>query len=245
MIMDDLLRHHCVWRSAGPGAYATRALEPIAAPWIASATLANGHLTVTATHEALEREALELATRGPAFLASNRLTKCASTSAPRDWPASAAAYAGEELTRLWLARTPPGERAEPDAARLARQVLSNPPYAVLYAHAAAAAVLRWAGSPPGEFRPGRLTEPGESLLLDALSWLPERVATAARRGRPDVLARHLEIVASRTIDIISTRRFAPGPGDGPGDERLWLVQAARTGLSAGLDLLGIIPPERL
>ncbi|HLK01044.1 MAG TPA: DALR anticodon-binding domain-containing protein, partial [Streptosporangiaceae bacterium] len=92
-------------------------------------------------------------------------------------------------------------------------------------------------------RPGRLSEPGELLLLDALSWLPERVASAARRGRPDLLARHLETLASRTVDIISTRRF--GPGRVPDSERLWLVLAARTGLAAGLRRLGIAAPERL
>jgi arginyl-tRNA synthetase len=121
---------------------------------------------------------------------------------------------------------------------IARHVLGNPAYAVRYAHAVAAAVLRWAGTPPGEFRPRQLTGLGEMALLDVLSWLPERVAVAARRGRPDEFARYLETLASRTIDAMSTSGH-----NSP--ERLWLATAARTGLGAGLGLLGIAAPERL
>jgi arginyl-tRNA synthetase len=75
-------------------------------------------------------------------------------------------------------------------------------------------------------------------LLDVLSWLPERVAVAARRGRPDEFARYLETLASRTIDTMSTSGHVSS-------ERLWLAAAVRTGLGAGLGLLGVSAPERL
>jgi arginyl-tRNA synthetase len=144
--------------------------------------------------------------------------------------------------RFAVARMVPGGPA-PDPAVVARHVLDNPAYAVRYAHAVAAAVLRWAGTPPGEFRPRQLTGPGEMALpelklLSVLSWLPERVAVAARRGRPDEFARYLETLASRTIDTMSTSGHISS-------ERLWLAAAARTGLGAGLELLGIAAPERL
>jgi DALR anticodon binding domain len=166
--------------------------------------------------------------------------------------AAGVAYAGEDAVRFALARTVPGGAA-PDPAAIARHLPDNPAYAVRYAHAVAAAVLRWAGSPTGEFRPGLLAEPGELAhaelayadlahadlaLLDALSWLPERVAVAARRGRPDEFARYLETLASRTIDVMSTT-------SNRADERVLLAAAARTGLAAGLGLLGISAPERL
>jgi len=162
--------------------------------------------------------------------------------------AAAVAYAGADAVRFALARVPPGGAA-PRAAAVARHVLGNPAYAVRYAHAAAAAVLRWAAAlgtrpaGPEEFRPRLLAEPGELALLDALSWLPERVAAAARRGRPDEFAGYLEGLAARTIDTMSTTSFASVSGIG--SERLWLAAAARTGLAAGLDLLGISAPERL
>ena len=268
--MKYLLQYADRWYPGGPpGVYVTRAETSLLPPepWIESATRSNDYLTVTVTPEALEREAVHLAKHPEAFLTVT------SGALPPAFPdplhgaigpeiEAAIAYAGEDLVRLWLARTPPAtpeptppaakepspptappRRPVPDQASLARHVLGNPPYAVLYAHAAAAAVLRWAGPPPGDFRPGRLTEPGEFLLLDALSWLPERVATAARRGRPDLFVRHLETLAVLTIDMMSTKPFSPGQV--PDGERLWLAVAAKTGLAACLRPLGIHPPERL
>ena len=82
------------------------------------------------------------------------------------------------------------------------------------------------------------------ILLDALSWLPERVATAARRGRPDEFARYLEDLASVTVDVLSSASH-PGSGAAPGSDKLGLASAARTGLAAGLGLLEVTAPERL
>jgi arginyl-tRNA synthetase len=156
----------------------------------------------------------------------------------------AIAYAGNDAVRFALARTPPGG-APPDPEVIARHVLGNPAYAVRYAHAAAASVLRWAaalGTEPGGFEPRLLGEPVELALLDALSWLPERVAMAARRGRPDEFAGYLEELAARTIDTMSTTGFTTISSIS--SERLWLADAARTALAAGLGLLGVHAPER-
>jgi len=169
---------------------------------------------------------------------------------PAAWPgtgpvAAAVAYAGADAVRFALARVPPGGEP-PDTAVVARHVLANPAYAVRYAHAAAAAVLRWAaalGTRPAGFTPRLLTEPGELALLDALSWLPERVAMAARRGRPDEFAGYLEELAARTMETMSMTSFTTVPSIS--SERLWLADAARTGLAASLELLGIGAPGRL
>ena len=101
---------------------------------------------------------------------------------------------------------------------------------------------RW-DTGPGGFRPRLLTAPQELALLDALSWLPERVAMAARRGRPDEFAGYLEELAARTIDTMSTTGFTTISSIS--SERLWLADAARTGLAAGLALLGVDAPERI
>jgi arginyl-tRNA synthetase len=162
--------------------------------------------------------------------------------------AAAIGYAGADAVRFALARTPPGV-APPPAAVTARHVLANPAYAVRYAHAAAAAVLRWAAAlgagpaGPQEFRPRLLTGPEELALLDALSWLPERVAMAARRGRPDEFAGYVEGLAARTIDTMSTTGFRKVTSIG--SERLWLAAAARAGLAASLGLLEVGAPDRL
>jgi arginyl-tRNA synthetase len=158
----------------------------------------------------------------------------------------AIAFAGPDAVRFALARMPPGGPA-PDAEVIARHVLGNPAYAVRYAHAAAAAVLRWAVASgitgPAGFQPRLLTEPVELALLDALSWLPERVAMAARRGRPDEFAGYLEELAARTMDTMSTTGFTTISSIS--SERLWLADAARTALAAGLGLLGVDAPERI
>ena len=87
-------------------------------------------------------------------------------------------------------------------------------------------------------------DPGELALLDALSWLPERVAVAARRGRPDEFARYLEELAGVTVDVLSAVCHQ-GNAAAPGSGRLTLARAARTGLAAGLGLLEVSAPERL
>jgi arginyl-tRNA synthetase len=162
--------------------------------------------------------------------------------------AAAVCYAGPEAVRFTLARMPPGGEP-PEPTIIARHTLTNPAYAVRYAHAAAAAVLRWAatlGTQPAEpqaFQPRLLARPEELALLDALSWLPERVAMAARRGRPDEFAGYTEELAARTVDTMSTPGFTQIPAIT--SERLWLADAARTGLAASLGLLGLTAPERL
>jgi arginyl-tRNA synthetase len=183
-----------------------------------------------------------------------RLSAAQPIPLPGDGPvAEAARYAGADAVRFALARMPPGGPmvgpiggTAPEAAVIARHVLANPAYAVRYAHAAAAAVLRWAaalGTRPAGFTPRLLAEPGELVLLDALSWLPERVAMAARRGRPDEFAGYLEELAARTIETMSTTSFTTISSIS--SERLWLADAARTGLAASLELLGIGAPGRL
>jgi CheY-like chemotaxis protein len=157
-------------------------------------------------------------------------------------------YAGRDAVRFALARMPPGGPA-PEPAVVARHVLANPAYAVRYAHAATAAVLRWAaalGTSPAGFRPRLLAEPpgsDELALLDVLSWLPERVAVAARRGRPDEFAGYLEELATQTIDTMNTTGFTTISSIS--SERLWLADAARTALATGLGLLGVDAPARL
>jgi arginyl-tRNA synthetase len=180
-------------------------------------------------------------------------------------PARAVSFAGRDAVTFTLARALPGQRLRLDEEIMARRVPANPAYAVRYAHARAASGVRWAvtsrgGDPPypplltsgdtgvprreATALPAPPVDPGELTLIDALSWLPERVATAARRARPDEFARYLEDLASVTLDVLSTATH-PGSATAPGSDRLSLARAARTGLAAGLGLLGVGAPERL
>jgi arginyl-tRNA synthetase len=105
-----------------------------------------------------------------------------------------------------------------------------------------------------------LAHPSEQALLSKLSWLPERVAGAARRGRPDVLTHCLEGLARAYFDCQETcPAVRPGMVVPDGTDRspagraavqaaaarLWLAAAARTALGAGLGLLGVGAPDRL
>jgi arginyl-tRNA synthetase len=162
--------------------------------------------------------------------------------------ARAVAYAGADAVRFSLARALPGRPVGVDRQVIARHVLGNPAYAVRYAHARAASGVRWAansrpitlGRPAVPRHP--LAHQAELVLLDALSWLPERVAIAARRGRPDEFARYLEELASATIAALICVGY-PANARVPATDRLAL--AARTGLAAGLGLLGVGAPDRL
>jgi arginyl-tRNA synthetase len=164
--------------------------------------------------------------------------------------ARAVAWAGADAVRFALARAVPGRPLAIEAEIIARHVMSNPAYAVRYAHARAASGVRWAatGSEAAAAPRHRPADPGELVLLDALSWLPERVATAARRGRPDEFARYLEELASATIAALIPVGLNPAghPGSARAPAgRLAVATAARTGLAAGLGLLGVGAPGRL
>jgi arginyl-tRNA synthetase len=190
--------------------------------------------------------------------------------------AEAVAYAGEDAVRFALSRLAGGPASrlsrahEPGLAprAMAAQHLGNPAYAVRYAHAHAASALRQAadlGLPELDverFQPRLLAHPSERVLLDAMSWLPERVAGAARRRQPHVVAAYLEELAGRYFDwqeacpVMRPGSVPPGPADpvpagGPpaGGEliqaRLQLASAARTALETGLQLLGIAAPGRM
>jgi arginyl-tRNA synthetase len=191
---------------------------------------------------------------GLAATERKRLTLPAHAVSPGSPVPAAVSFAGRDAVTFTLARAIPGKPLRIDQEIIARRVLSNPAYAVRYAHARAASGLRWAAASAGEMTSspsigGSGGASSREILLDALSWLPERVATAARRGRPDEFARYLEDLANVTLDVLSSASHQGSAGRDwaavPGSDRLTLARAARTGLAAGLGLLGVSAPERL
>jgi len=182
---------------------------------------------------------------GTVAIAEAAATAAGTAGGERGPAGEAMAFAGADAVRFALARAIPSKPVRVAAASVARHSLDNPAYAVRYAHARAVSGVRWAAAlaEPGEAAmPCLPADPAVLALLDALSWLPERVAVTARRGRPDEFARYLEELANVTIAALPHLR----PADG---ERLALIQAtaqaARTALAAGLGLLGVAAPERL
>jgi len=174
----------------------------------------------------------------------------------------AMAYFGSDSVRYRLARTTSGHHLRPAAVGIAgtgtaRPPMADPLYPVQQAHAAAASALRWAadlGQEPAEITDGlgrQLSSPAERALLGLLSFLPVRVAAAARRCRPDELPRYLEQVSAAWL---ACRLQAPAlpfggraaPRD-PSDAgaRLVLARAVAAVIAAGLALTGVAAPDRL
>ena len=166
----------------------------------------------------------------------------------------ALAYLGPNSLRYRLARLMPGRPVQP-----ARPGSSgnDPLYPVQRAHAAAASTLRWAadlGLAPAASADGlgrQLSSPAERALLGLLSFLPVRVAAAARRRRPDELPRYLEQVSESWLACRLEAPALPFGGQAaPRDPaqagaRLVLAQAVAAVMAAGLALTGIVAPARL
>ena len=170
---------------------------------------------------------------------------------------AAVTYLGMSSVRYRLARTLPGSDAELGQLSLARTRAADPLYPVQQAHADASSTLRWADdlqlerADPGDQLAGLLDSPAEQDLLGLLSWLPVRVAAAARRRRPDELPRYLEQVAAAWLTCKQTAPALPFGGEAAAaapelaSARLVLADAVRAALAAGLSLTGISASDRL
>jgi arginyl-tRNA synthetase len=170
---------------------------------------------------------------------------------PADSPVAAAvAYFGADAVRYRLARTLPGRADDLGRAASWTDHLAT----VQLAHGEAASTLRWAG----ELGLSRADTGGawratneEHRLLGLLSWLPERVASAARRERPAELPRFLEQVAAAwTACRLASPALPFGGAAAAGDPRvtaarLMLADAVRAALAAGLTLTGITAADRI
>jgi arginyl-tRNA synthetase len=189
-------------------------------------------------------------------------TDTRSISTTRSGVHDAVAYFGSDSVRYRLARTMSGHRLRPASLGITSTGPASPPmtdplYPVQQAHAAAASAVRWAadlGLGPAGITGvlGRqLSSPAERTLLGLLSYLPVRVAAAARRRRPDELPRYLEQVSAAWLlcqlqapALAFGGRAAPRDFDQAG-ARLMLAQAVAAVIATGLALTGIAAPDRL
>ncbi|MDQ4036117.1 MAG: arginine--tRNA ligase [Chloroflexota bacterium] len=129
-----------------------------------------------------------------------------------------------------------------------RQTSENPVYYVQYAHARASSILRHAadtGAAPATSRTGELLRhPAEQTLLRHLLEFPDAVATAAERRETHEVPRYCYELASafsafyRDCKVLSEDEALSAA-------RLALVDATRSVLVNGLDLLGISAPDSM
>ncbi|WP_017558367.1 DALR anticodon-binding domain-containing protein [Nocardiopsis baichengensis] len=152
--------------------------------------------------------------------------------------------------------TGPGLPALPTAdapGAWARFTADNPAFAVRYAHAHAVTALRRGGEDGEE--EGRDRAPcalpsadgpaaDPAGLVGALYDGPGAAAAAGRRGRPHMLVRYLEGLATAYHVWAETRDGAGGPGERAADRQDTRAAVAAV-LGAGLLLLGVTAPTRL
>ncbi|MGW0431178.1 arginine--tRNA ligase [Micromonospora sp. NPDC003197] len=159
---------------------------------------------------------------------------------------------GVDAARYSLARSSTDSPLTLDIEAITRKNNDNPVHYVRYAHARIASLLRHAAdlgiSRGDDFDPALLDHPKENDLLKSIGEFPTVVATAAELREPHRIARYLEELAGTYHRFYDACRVLPH-GDEPATDltraRLWLVEAARTVLANGLDLLGVSAPERM
>ncbi|TGN64861.1 arginine--tRNA ligase [Nocardioides eburneiflavus] len=162
---------------------------------------------------------------------------------------------GVDALRYSLARYPADSPLTLDVAEITKASSDNPVYYVQYAHARTCRMMENATdvgmSLPGEaFDPSLLDHELDGRLLRALADYPRVVASAAELREPHRVSRYLEDTAAvfnRWYDTKECRMLPQGdePVTATNEARLVLVQAVRTVLANGLDLLGVSAPERM
>jgi arginyl-tRNA synthetase len=160
---------------------------------------------------------------------------------------------GPDAARYSLARSSTDSTLTLDIEEITKNTSDNPVFYVQYAHARICSLLRNAEEKKvnrgEEYDPALLSHERERNLLKTLGDFPGVVATAAELREPHRIAVYLEErVATDYHRFYDACQVLP-KGDEPVSEfaqsRLWLVEATRTVLANGLDLLGVSAPERM
>jgi arginyl-tRNA synthetase len=158
---------------------------------------------------------------------------------------------GVDALRYSLARYPSDSPLTLDIEQITRASSDNPVYYVQYAHARVSSLLRNAadlGIAHAGADTSLLEHEREGDLLRSLAEYPRVVAGAAQLREPHRVARYLEDLAATYHRFYDTCRVLPMGDEEPGElhrARLLLVDATRTVLANGLDLLGVSAPERM
>ena len=117
------------------------------------------------------------------------------------------------------------------------------PY-VQYTHARACSVLRKAEALPDSFDASLLNDPESTALLKAIAAFPEAVRSAAEKYEPYVVARAVMQIANAFNRFYYEQRIM-ADDEAVRAARLALTLATRQTLKNGLNLLGLIAPERM
>lgn len=159
---------------------------------------------------------------------------------------------GPDAARFAYLLQSPDSQQTVDLNVLAEKSMENPVFYVQYAHVRACAILRQAAElgierqAVSETNLALLSHEREREVLRCLGDLPAEIETACRARAPHRIVSWLRELASAFHSFYHDCRVT---GDDVPDDlthaRLSLVDAVRTGLAIGLDLVGVSKPERM
>jgi len=157
---------------------------------------------------------------------------------------------GVDATRYFLAAFSPDTAMTFDFEAARAQSMDNPVYYLQYAHARMCSLTRFAGEqgvvrrPLDEVDLAVLTHPAEAELLRQIDRLGEEVAEAAARRAPHRLTGFGQEFATSFHRFYTDCRIVT---DDPAitQARLWLLEAAKSALTAILGLLALSAPETM
>ena len=159
---------------------------------------------------------------------------------------------GPDVAKLTFLLQSVDTRQTVDLATLVESRLDNPVHYIHYAHARVhgigrkAAELGVSRAPLSQAQLTLLTAEQELDLLRSLASLPDVVALAATERAPHKVTTWLrELAGSFQSFYAHCPVLATTVSPDLQQARLWLVEAARVGLSVGLDLLGVSAPESM
>lgn len=159
---------------------------------------------------------------------------------------------GADAARLTYLLQSLDSRQTVDLAVVASEGMENPVYYVQMAHARIHGIARRAAEAGLDRRDladadlGLLTHERELEVLRVLSQLPDTLRTACIDRAPHRITTWVRELAGAFHGFYhDCYVIGDGVDEDLGRARLWLVEAARVGLSIGLDLLGVSAPEQL
>ena len=159
---------------------------------------------------------------------------------------------GPDVAKLTFLLQSVDTRQTVDLAMLVDSRLDNPVHYIHYAHARVHGIGRKAAEqdvvrgPLEAAQLSLLTAEPELDLLRSLAALPDVVGLAAAERAPHKVTTWLRELAGAFQSFYAhCPVLATGVPADLQQARLWLVEAARVGLTVGLDLLGVSAPERM
>jgi len=197
----------------------------------------------------VDPERLEIRLGQMISLASGRMSKRAGNAVDLD---DLVDDIGPDAMRLLSLVNSPDQASTIDLDKVRAESKESPVFYVQMAYARIAGISREAEKRNVTRRPlaqadlTRLTHPRELDVLRSLSELPEVVALACAERAPHKLTTWVRELADRFHGFYhDCYVLHTDVSDELTQSRLWLVEAARIGLSIGLELLGVTAPEKM